>query len=92
MPQDPNEKEKEYLMTTSDLEYWKDRFREEGRQAGLAQAIIGVYRARFGELADEVAEAIAAMDDPAKLERCLTLISTGSRDEVAAALRTAGAR
>jgi hypothetical protein len=85
-------------MTTRDLEYWKDHFRGEGRLEGqreghlegLRHSLLTVYRARFGEPGPEVTGAIESTRDASTLERWLSVLTTGSRDEITAALRTNG--
>jgi len=74
--------EREFLMATHSLEYWKRTFREEGMKDGL----VATYRARFGKVPAAVAEAIAATHDPAALERLVTLVATASRDDIESSL------
>jgi hypothetical protein len=95
IPQDTTaDREREYLMSTEGIEYWKRRFRDEGVQQGherglergMKEALQTLYRSRFGELSPSIASAIEATHDPATLTRWVVLFGTASSADVAAAL------
>jgi hypothetical protein len=60
---------------------------KKGRQEGLRQALLTVYRARFGAVPVEVASVIEGTREIARLERWLEQIGAGSADDFTAALR-----
>ncbi len=62
--------------------------REQGREQALAQAVIDLYEARFGEAAVDLRARVDATRDPAVLRRWLTAVGTGTADDAARAIGT----
>lgn len=63
--------------------------RRKGRAAGLHEALLATYRARFGNIPAAIRRAVTASQDPALLLRWQGLFSTGTAADIAAALRPA---
>jgi hypothetical protein len=79
-------------MSTAELyEYWKERYRSEGRDLGVRegqeQALRTAYAARFGPMPEDIAAIVAATHDGATLSRWLELIVTSTPEEVTRAVR-----
>lgn len=104
IPTDPAKQTKidrEFLMTTRDVEKYLEALeakgrekgikeglktgREEGREA-LVKSILTVYRARFGEPSKALVAAVEQATDLATLECWVPIVATRSANEVAAAL------
>lgn len=59
----------------------------QGSEHNARQAITDIYEARFGAVPAALQAAIDAMTDIATLRRWITLVATGTPDEIAAALQ-----
>ncbi len=84
---DPDEEERRFLMATQDLyQQWKQRTLRQGMQEGAARLLLDLYEARFGAVPAGLRAAIEAASDRDTLRRWVTLIDTGSEQEIAQAL------
>ena len=95
LPQDGAEEALEYMMSTQSLyEQWYQQVTEQGIEKGLEQgrkglrqAILAVYRVRFGEMPAELAAIVEATREVARLERWIEQVSDCTAEDFAAALR-----
>jgi hypothetical protein len=100
VPTDPAKQTKidrEFLMTTKEIDKYLKRLeareeeahkaREEGREEGRAEAVLSVYKVRFGVPPAALVAAVEHASNHAALQRLLELVSTRSADDVATALR-----
>jgi flagellar biosynthesis/type III secretory pathway protein FliH len=58
-----------------------------GVEKGMVVTLLGIYAARFGEMAEPLRKALTHQVDASSLERWTALIGTGTAEEIAAALR-----
>jgi hypothetical protein len=83
-----DESDREFLMSTAELnEYWKERYRSEGQEQGVKNALRTAYTARFGPMPEDIAAIVAVTHDEATLSRWLELIVTSTPEEVTRAVR-----
>jgi hypothetical protein len=82
--------DREFLMTTQEIDKYLAQVRDEGRYEGFAQAVLAAYEARFGAPPAAVVAAVTHAVDHAELQRLLVLVITGSAAEVDAALGRSG--
>jgi hypothetical protein len=94
IPADPakqTKSDREFLMTTHEidkyLEQLHDEGRDEGRGEGFAQAVLEAYKIRFGAPPAALVAAVERAGDQAALRRWLEIVTTRSAEDVAAALR-----
>ncbi len=89
-PSKQTESDREFMMTTEEYKKWLDGLAQEGAQKGaqkgVADSVLMVYRARFGAAPAALVAVVESAPDRAALERWLVLVSTGTEEEVAAAL------
>jgi hypothetical protein len=92
--QDPNpdQEARAFLMATQDLyEQWETRVkndgRAEGRQEGLLVTLASIYEGRFGLMPDRLQKALAKKADLETIGKWVTLFTTASAKEIAAAVR-----
>jgi len=64
---------------------------EKGREEALKESLVAAYRVRFGALPADLAAVIEATHDVAVLRTWHERIVTGTREEIAAALRSGSA-
>lgn len=67
------------------------RGREEGREQGLRRALVTSYQARFGTMPEPLHAAIEATEDEDTLLGWVPLFTTGSVEDIAAAVLGANA-
>ena len=102
IPADPAKQttiDREFLMTTKEIDKYLEQLRNEGlqkghkeglqkgRNEGFAQAVLVAYRARFGAPPAALVAAVERASDHAALQRWLEMVTTQSAQDVAAALR-----
>ena len=90
IPADPAKQTKidrEFLMTTREIDKYLEDLRQEGRDEGFAQAVLAAYRVRFGAPPAGLVAAVERASDQAELQRWLEIVTTRSAEEVASALR-----
>ena len=90
VPTDPAKQttiDREFLMTTQEIDKYLEQLHEEGLQKGFAQAVLAAYRARFGAPPAALVAAVERASDHAALQRWLEMVTTQSAEDVAAALR-----
>lgn len=95
IPADPAKQttiDREFLMTTKEIDKYLEQIHEEGRKEGrdegLAEGVLMAYRARFGAAPPAaLAAAVEHADDRAALQRWMEMVTTRSADDVTAALR-----
>lgn len=85
----PTHDEREYMMSADELlEHLKQEYRNEGVERGLKEALLTLYRSRFGELPREIAAAVEGMHDVGTLNRWVAMIGGASRPDVVLSLVT----
>jgi hypothetical protein len=90
IPADPAQQtttDREFLMTTQEVDKYLETLQQKGRDEGFAQAVISAYRARLGAPPAALVSAVERASDHAELQRLLELVTTRSAEDVAAALR-----
>jgi hypothetical protein len=94
IPADPAKQtttDREFLMTTKDVDKYLEDLEEQGRERGrdeaFSKAVLVVYSARFRAPPAAVVAAVERVGDQAELQRLLEIVSTRSVEDVAAALR-----
>jgi len=94
IPADPakqTKSDREFLMSTQDVDKFLEQLRQEGRQEGrdegFAQAVLAAYRARFGAPPAGLVVAVEYARNHAALQRWLEIVTTRSVDEITEALR-----
>ncbi len=100
VPADPakqTEIDREILMTAKEIDKYLKRIEhveelcakaaKEGREEGVANSLLVVYRTRFGAPPAAVVAAVEGERDPATLQRWLEIVATRSVEEAVAALR-----
>ncbi len=99
IPADPAKQttlDREFLMTTQDVDKYLEGLHQkglkEGLEKGFSRAVLAAYRARFGAPPAAVVAAVEGAGDQAELERLLEMVTTLSAEDVAAALRKPGAK
>jgi hypothetical protein len=93
IPADPAQQttiDREFLMTTQEIDKYLAQVRDEGRDEGFAQAVLAAYEARFGAPPAGIVAAVSRASDHAELQRWLVLVITSSAAEVDAALGRSG--
>ncbi|MCC6557872.1 MAG: hypothetical protein IT372_33410 [Polyangiaceae bacterium] len=61
--------------------------RKEGIAEGIKEAVLSLYGVRFGAVPDDVAAAVEATNDVARLRRCFAQLASGSPEDFIEALR-----
>jgi hypothetical protein len=90
VPTDPAKQttiDREFLMTTQEIDKYLEQLRTEGRDEGFAQAVLAAYRIRFGAPPAALVAAVERASDHGALLRWLEMVTTHSAEDVAAALR-----
>ena len=86
IPADPAKQttiDREFLMNTKDV----DKYLADLEQKAFSQAVLVVYRARFGTPPAALVAAIERAEDHAEIQRLIEIVTTLSAEDVAAALR-----
>jgi hypothetical protein len=91
--------DEEFIMATRDIveKYLAEReerafqqglqqAEEQGRKEMLAESLLAIYKARFGETPRSIVTAIEGMHDLSILRRWLDIVAISSASEIAAAL------
>lgn len=94
-PAKQTESDQEFLMSTREVEKYLEQIEQRGLEVGLkeglergfARAVLAAYRARFGAPPAALGTAVEQAHDHAELERWLEIVTTRSKEEIAAALR-----
>ncbi len=95
IPADPAKQttiDREFLMTTKEVDKYLRDLQQEGRDEGFAQAVLAVYKTRLGAPTAALVAAVERAGDHAELQRLLEIVTTRSAEDVAAALRAPRAR
>jgi len=90
IPADPakqTKSDREFLMTTEEIDKYLEELRKEGLDEGFAQAVLAAYEVRFGAPPAALVAAIERARDRAALQRWLEIVTTRSAEDVARALR-----
>lgn len=86
-PAEPTQIDREFLMTTQEIDKYLEERDQKARNEELAEAVLTVYRLRFGAPPAALVAAVEGASDHAALQRLLELVSTRSAEDVATALR-----
>jgi hypothetical protein len=89
--------DEEFIMATQEivekfLAEREEQGRQQGRKEELIEALLAVYKARFGETPRSIVTAVESTHDMSVLRRWRDLVATHSADEIAAALCAPPAR
>lgn len=90
IPADPAKQtttDREFLMTTKDVDKYLENLHQKGRGEGFSEAVLVVYSARFGAPPAALVAAVERAGDQAELKHLLEIVTTLSAEEVATALR-----
>lgn len=94
IPADPAKQttiDREFLMTTKEIDKYledlEEKSRERGRDEAFSKALLVVYGARFGAPSAAVLAAVARVSDQTEIQRLLEIVGTGSAEDLAVALR-----
>ncbi len=90
IPADPAKQttiDREFLMTTKDVDKYLENLHQKGRGEGFSEAVLVVYGARFGAPPAALVAAVERAGDQAELKHLLEIVTTLSAEDVAAALR-----
>jgi hypothetical protein len=88
-PTDPakqTKSDREFLMTTVDVDKYLKQLHNAGRDEGFAQAVLEAYQTRFGRPPAALVAVIERTREHADLRRWLEIVVTRSAEEVTAAL------
>ena len=91
IPADPmnrSQEDEEFAVTTQDIvDTYLEQTRQQGRERGLAEAVLRLYEKRFGAPPPEIVAIIQSTHDPDQLLAWMDVVDEGSVEEVRSALR-----
>jgi len=90
IPADPAKQtttDREFLMNTKDVDKYLADLEQKGRDEGFSQAVLAIYRIRFGAPPVALVTAVERAGDQAEIQRLIEIVTTLSAEDVAAALR-----